>query len=97
MNGRLCSIRWVGLLLALVRFVPIAGADPIRIYIVTDLEGASGVYQFAQTREPGHPLGEKAKEYLMATSPRSSAGCVPAARPTSSCSTATGRRPSCRI
>jgi len=65
MNGRLCSIRWVGLLLALVRFVPIAGADPIRIYIVTDLEGASGVYQFAQTREPGHPLGEKAKEYLM--------------------------------
>ncbi|MHB1037356.1 MAG: M55 family metallopeptidase [Pirellulales bacterium] len=35
-----------------------------RIYIMTDLEGASGVYQFAQTREPG-PLGEKAKEYLM--------------------------------
>ena len=42
-----------------------AWAAPLRIYIVTDLEGASGVYKFAQTREPGHPLGEKAKEYLM--------------------------------
>jgi D-amino peptidase len=40
-------------------------AAPLRVYIVTDLEGASGVYQFAQTREPGNPLGEKAKEYLM--------------------------------
>jgi len=40
-------------------------AGPLRIYIVTDLEGASGVYQFAQTREPGNSLGEKAKEYLM--------------------------------
>ena len=37
----------------------------VRIYIVTDLEGASGVYQFAQTREAGNSLGEKAKEYLM--------------------------------
>jgi len=36
-----------------------------KIYIVTDLEGASGVYKFAQTREPNNPLGEKAKEYLM--------------------------------
>ncbi|MBP7051785.1 MAG: M55 family metallopeptidase [Phycisphaerae bacterium] len=40
-------------------------AKPLRIYIVTDLEGASGVYKFAQTREPGNPLGETAKEYLM--------------------------------
>jgi D-amino peptidase len=39
-------------------------AKPVRIYIVTDLEGASGVYQFAQTREAG-PLNDKAKEYLM--------------------------------
>jgi D-amino peptidase len=39
-------------------------AGALRIYIVTDLEGASGVYQFAQSREPG-PLNEKAKEYLM--------------------------------
>ena len=42
-----------------------ATAAPLRIYILTDLEGASGVYKFTQTREPGHPLGEPAKEYLM--------------------------------
>lgn len=36
-----------------------------KIYIMTDLEGASGVYKFAQTREADNPLGEKAKEYLM--------------------------------
>ncbi len=35
-----------------------------KIYIVTDLEGASGVYQFAQTRDSG-PRNEQAKEYLM--------------------------------
>lgn len=35
-----------------------------KIYIVTDLEGATGVYLFAQTREPG-PLNDKAKEFLM--------------------------------
>jgi len=39
--------------------------DPPAIYIVTDLEGASGVYRFAQTREPGNPLGAQAMEYLM--------------------------------
>ncbi|MFC1635030.1 M55 family metallopeptidase [Planctomycetota bacterium] len=54
-----------GMLLVLACFVPRLAAKPLRIYIVTDLEGASGVYKFAQTREPGHPLGEKAKEYLM--------------------------------
>jgi D-amino peptidase len=43
---------------------PQAAAKPVRIYIMTDLEGASGVYQFAQTRETG-PLNDKAKEYLM--------------------------------
>jgi len=52
-------------LLVLACLVPRLAANPIRIYIVTDLEGASGVYKFAQTREPGNPLGEKAKEYLM--------------------------------
>ena len=40
------------------------GRREVKIYILTDLEGASGVYQFAQTREPG-PLNERAKEYLM--------------------------------
>jgi len=53
--GCLLVLGWLGAPLA-------AGA--VRVYIVTDLEGASGVYQFAQTREAG-PLNEKAKEYLM--------------------------------
>jgi D-amino peptidase len=35
-----------------------------KIYIVTDLEGVTGVYCFAQTRDPG-PLNEKAKEFFM--------------------------------
>jgi D-amino peptidase len=52
-------------LIALACFIPPLAANPIRIYIVTDLEGASGVYKFAQTRDPGNPLGETAKEYLM--------------------------------
>ncbi len=46
-------------------FAESVAAKPLRIYIVTDLEGASGVYKFAQTREPGNPLGEPAKGYLM--------------------------------
>lgn len=39
-------------------------STPLKIYIVTDLEGASGVYKFDQTRG-ADPLGERAKEYLM--------------------------------
>jgi D-amino peptidase len=58
------SILMVAWMLIFACFIPPLAAGPLRIYIVTDLEGASGVYQFAQTREPG-PLGEKAKEYLM--------------------------------
>jgi len=54
-----------GWLFILVFLVSPLAAKPVRIYIVTDLEGASGVYKFTQTREPGHPLGEKAMEYLM--------------------------------
>lgn len=41
-----------------------AAAGP-KIYIVTDLEGASGVYNFTQTREKESPQGQKAMEYLM--------------------------------
>ena len=36
-----------------------------KIYIVTDLEGASGVYHFGQTREKGSLANLKACEYLM--------------------------------
>lgn len=65
MRPGLFSLNLIGWLLVLACFIPRVAANPIRIYIVTDLEGASGVYKFAQTREPGNPLGEKAKEYLM--------------------------------
>jgi len=37
----------------------------VKIYVMTDLEGISGVYQFAQTREKGTPLYNKACEYFM--------------------------------
>jgi len=65
MRPGLFSSYLAGWLLVLTCFIPQLAADPLRIYIVTDLEGASGVYKFTQTREPGNPLGEKAKEYLM--------------------------------
>jgi D-amino peptidase len=42
-----------------------AASDQLKIYIETDLEGASGVFQFAQTREPGSPLNQRAREYFM--------------------------------
>jgi len=37
----------------------------MKIYIMTDLEGASGVFKFAQTRDPAAPLFREAMEYLM--------------------------------
>ncbi len=36
-----------------------------KIYVMTDLEGVSGVYQFAQTRDKGSPLNIQACEYFM--------------------------------
>jgi D-amino peptidase len=63
--SKLFSGYLITLLFVLTCFAVTLSAKPLRIYIVTDLEGASGVYKFAQTREPGNPLGEKAKEYLM--------------------------------
>jgi len=46
-----------------------AGADkpaqPLKIYIETDLEGASGVFKFSQTREKDTPLNIEACEFLM--------------------------------
>ena len=63
--SKLFSGHLIALLFVLTCFSATLSAKPLRIYIVTDLEGASGVYKFAQTREPGNPLGETAKEYLM--------------------------------
>jgi D-amino peptidase len=59
----LCLAGWL-LVVGCATRQPSAAGKAVRIYIVTDLEGASGVYQFAQSREAG-PLNEKAKEYLM--------------------------------
>jgi D-amino peptidase len=61
---RTLSFHLAGLVLMLACLSRPAVAGPLRIYIMTDLEGASGVYQFAQSRETG-PLNDKAKEYLM--------------------------------
>jgi D-amino peptidase len=38
---------------------------PKKIYVVTDLEGISGVYKFTQTRETDTPLAREAREYFM--------------------------------
>jgi hypothetical protein len=37
----------------------------IKIYIMTDLEGVSGVYEFSQSREKDTPLNIQACEYFM--------------------------------
>jgi len=67
-NRRVSRLIYVCLVLSLSVFVGQAGTvmagRPLKVYIVTDLEGASGVYKFEQTRESG-PLNDKAKEYLM--------------------------------
>ena len=65
MSTGLLSIYLTGWLLVVACFIPGLAAAQLRIYVVTDLEGASGVYQFAQTRDLENPLGEKAKQYLM--------------------------------
>ena len=40
-------------------------AAPKKIYVVTDLEGISGVYKFTQTRETETPLARQAREFFM--------------------------------
>ena len=43
----------------------LSAKEPLKIYIETDLEGASGVYKFSQTREKDSPLNLAACRYLM--------------------------------
>lgn len=52
-------------LLAIMGALPAPAADPVKIYVMTDLEGVSGVYKFDQTREKGTPLNIQACEYFM--------------------------------
>lgn len=42
-----------------------AAAPAKKIYIITDLEGISGVYRFAQTTETDTPLARQAREFFM--------------------------------
>ena len=57
---------WLLLLVLLAIFAQVSAAvAQIKIYVNTDLEGASGVYKFAQTREPDTPLNREAREYFM--------------------------------
>ena len=51
-------------MLTLLIYSPFASAQ-IKIYVETDLEGVSGVYKFAQTREKDTPLNIQACEYFM--------------------------------
>jgi len=44
---------------------PPAEPPPLKIYVNTDLEGISGVFTFAQTREKDTPLNVQACEYFM--------------------------------
>lgn len=44
---------------------PATETTPLKIYIITDLEGISGVFKFAQTREKDTPLNIQACEYFM--------------------------------
>ena len=52
-------------LLFFLLMVVISVSAQKKIYILTDLEGVSGVYKFAQTREKDSPLNIKACEYFM--------------------------------
>ncbi len=54
---------WVVIFLIMLSAVP--ASAQIKIYIMTDLEGVSGVYKFAQTREKDTPLNIQACEYFM--------------------------------
>ncbi len=57
------------LLVPAIALTPACAVRPapaeLKIFVVTDLEGATGVYKFAQTREPDNPLCREAMEYLM--------------------------------
>ena len=66
-SGRVYN--YFGTLILLVLLMGIVGANPLlaqkKIYIITDLEGVSGVFKFKQTREKDTPLNVQACEYFM--------------------------------
>jgi D-amino peptidase len=64
-----CKRRLLSRQLLTVLFVSFIIYNPVnaqlKIYVETDLEGISGVYKFAQTREKDSPLNIQACEYFM--------------------------------
>ena len=59
-------LRWSALVVLLAALAQAnSAAAEIKIYINTDLEGASGVYKFEQSREVDTPLNREAREYFM--------------------------------
>ena len=58
------AIKYIVLLLLICSCTP-EDKEQVKIYIMTDLEGVSGVYKFAQTREKDAPLNIQACEYFM--------------------------------
>jgi D-amino peptidase len=52
-------------LLTLCGAFPLPASAQTKIYVMTDLEGVSGVYKFDQTREKDTPLNIQACEYFM--------------------------------
>ena len=61
---RLSPAVFVAGVLTLMCAIPAAAADKIKIYIKTDLEGVSGVYKFAQSREKGTPAEQQGLRVL---------------------------------
>ena len=59
------NFSFLTILLSLILSSPLRAQKQKKIYILTDLEGVSGVYKFAQTREKGTPLNIQACEYFM--------------------------------
>ena len=72
-------LRWTALAVLLAAFSePSATTAEIKIYINTDLEGASGVFKFEQTREVDTPLNREAREYFMGNLAAVVRGCATA-------------------
>jgi len=62
---RLSSSAWLMVVLLPLFTCTKPVTKPLKIYINTDLEGISGVFKFAQTREKDTPLNIQACEYFM--------------------------------
>ena len=67
-NYRRNANRFVSVISILILVILVASAQSsaqLKIYVNTDLEGISGVFKFAQTREKDTPLNIQACEYFM--------------------------------